>query len=197
MGCAVSWEVGAGFRGSLGAGSVWAGGWLWHGVSPQAVPRLQCHCRSKPGDPQMRYLPRSWQTCFLKNSRTLLLQDLEVGERIVLGLTGTKWLHGEVSKLGNLNWRMRPCWLPLSARVFLCLGYKTGRMALGWCHMVAMGEGAWPSEMAGQACHCHGWLMLHVAPACACTGEALRACDMLSSCPVTLWPMLWPVEICL
>ena len=41
---------------------LWAGGWLLPGVSWQGVPMPQCHCRRKPEDPQMRYLPKSWQT---------------------------------------------------------------------------------------------------------------------------------------
>lgn len=59
--------------------------------------------------------------------------------------------------------------------------------------MVVMGEGAWPSEMAGQGCPCHEWLDV----ALGCTGEALGVCVVFSSSPVMLWSMLWLVGICL
>lgn len=130
-----------GLRGHLGGGSwclrlPWsreclrAGGWLCHGVSQKLVPGLRCHCHSKLGGPHTRYISGSWQTCFMENSGTLVWQDLEVGEKIVLGLTDAKWLHGEKSKLGNLKQGMKLCKLSLSAGVFLCLGCKTRRMVL-------------------------------------------------------------------
>lgn len=99
-------------------------------MSQQGVPKLQCHCHSKLGDPQARYLPRSWQTnkSFLERSRTLVLEDLEMGPKVVLGLTETKWLLGEASELGNSKQGMKPCKLLLSAGVFLCLWYKTRRV---------------------------------------------------------------------
>lgn len=122
-------------------------------------------------------------------------QDLKVGERIVLGLTETKWFHGEASKLGNLKQGMKPSKLSLSAGVFLCLGCKTRMMVLvsrrQWEKVLG------PQRWQDRHISAMGGYMLHVAPAFRCRGEALRASVMLSSCPVMLWSMLWPVEICL
>lgn len=48
-----------------------------------------------------------------------------------------------------------------------------------------MGEGAWPSEMAGQGCPCHEWLDV----ALDCTGEALVVCVVFSSCHAVVYAM--------
>lgn len=90
---------------SWGRECLWAGWWLCCGVPLGCDAAVTASLLSSTDHVPPQELAN---ICCLENSRALVLQ---VGQRLVLCLTGTKRFHGE---LGHLKQGIRPCHLPIS-----------------------------------------------------------------------------------